>query len=82
MMYTVTWWRYPHGIEGEEMDCKSKDFNNLEKAIAFANAKAERIRGLYWAGCWVEDEVHSKPVYEITDGYEIFRNYESNQVCS
>ena len=31
MMYTVTWWRYPHGIEGEEMDCKSKDFNNLEK---------------------------------------------------
>jgi hypothetical protein len=55
-MYTVSWHRYPNGIEGQSMTCKSKGFEDIEKAIDFLNKKANAIRGIYWAGGYVEDE--------------------------
>ena len=35
IMYTVYWFRYPHGIEGEEMICKQREFDSLEKATGY-----------------------------------------------
>ena len=68
MTYTVTWYRYPNGNEEEAMDSKCRDFDNIEKAVAFARHRAEIIRGIYWAGAFVEDE-DGKEILNITDGY-------------
>lgn len=67
-MFTAVWYRYPHGIEGEEMECKSRDFNSFEKAKAFLQGRAKVIKGINWAGGHVEDS-NLNWVYELTDDY-------------
>ena len=78
MTYTVTWYRFPNGIEGEAMDSKSRDFDNLEKAVAFARRRAEIIRGIYWAGAFVEDE-NGNEILNITDGYSEYWHKSANR---
>ena len=65
-MYTVYWFRYPHGIEGEEMICKYRDFDNLEKALNFLKNRIKLISSLYWAGGDITDE-EGKQLYSATD---------------
>lgn len=68
-MYTVTWNRYPHGVEGESMDCKWKEFDSLDKAQAFLIKRSHIIKGIYWAGGYIEDS-NGDMVYNITADYE------------
>ncbi len=72
-MYTVVWYRYPHGIEGEGMDSKWREFDDLNKAMNFLDGRYDRIRGIYWAGGYVEDE-NGKWVYEINNNGGVFVN--------
>ena len=74
VIYTVTWYRYPHGKENESITCKSKEFELYSEALDFALQKALRIKGLYWAGC--EIDRNGKTVYQITSEYEIYKNGE------
>lgn len=54
VIYTVTWYRYPHGKENESMTCKYKKFELFSEALNFATSKAIRIKGIYWAGCEID----------------------------
>lgn len=67
-MYTACRHFYPHGIEGEEMDCTLKEFDNIDKAVAYAHRYAKGIR---FAGVEIEDE-NGKTVYEITCDSNVF----------
>jgi hypothetical protein len=69
-MITVHWFRYPHGIEGEAMKGDFKSFENSEKAIDFLHKKVKRIKGINWAGGYVEDE-ELELLYEITSDCEV-----------
>ena len=77
MTYSTTRHFYPHGIEGEAMDCTFKEFNTIEKAIKYADRYA---KGLRFAGVQIEDET-GNTVYEITSDFEVFdyRNKELNE---
>lgn len=83
-IYTVTWFRYPHGIEGECMDCKSREFDSLEKAIAFLHRRCEIIMSINWAGGYVEDE-RGREIYTIFDDGSVEDNtadiVETTEVC-
>lgn len=68
-MYTVTWHRYPHGIEGEEMDCNWREFDDIEKAIRFLHGRVKLIKSVNWAGGYIEDE-NCKELYAIYDSGE------------
>lgn len=59
---------YPHGIEGESMDCTFKEFDTIEKAINYAHRYAKGVR---FAGVQIEDE-NGKLLYEITSNSEIY----------
>ena len=63
-MYTVYWYRYPHGMEDEAMTANWRDFDSLEKAINFLDGRAKLIKSINWAGGHVEDE-NRKWLYEI-----------------
>jgi uncharacterized membrane protein YkoI len=67
-MFTTTRNFYPHGIEGERMDCTFKEFNTIEKAIKYAHRYA---KGLRFAGVQIDDE-NGNLVYEITSDMETF----------
>lgn len=67
-MYTATRFFYPHGIEGESMDNIIKEFDNIDKAIAYAHRYAKGIR---FAGVEIEDE-NGKTIYEITSGNDTY----------
>ena len=67
-MYTTTRFFFPHGNEYESMDCTFKEWDNLEKAIAYAHRYAKGIR---FAGVTVEDE-DGKTIYEITSSSEVY----------
>jgi hypothetical protein len=69
--YTAYWHRYPHGKEGEAMDCKQRDFTDYEKAVEFLNGRHKTIGGVYWAGGRVEN-ADGFVRYELTDGGEVF----------
>lgn len=62
-MYMTTRQFFPHGIEGEEMDCTWKEWNDLDKAIAYCHRYAKGVR---FAGVIVEDE-DGNLIYELTD---------------
>jgi uncharacterized membrane protein YkoI len=66
-MFTTTRHFYPHGAEGEAMDCTFKEFNDIEKAIKYAHRYA---KGLRFAGIQIEDE-SGNIVYEITSDFEV-----------
>lgn len=71
MTYVVTWHRYPHGVEGEPMSCKSREFSDLEKAINFLRGRLEKIQSVNWAGGYIDsDEVDM--IYSITDEGTIY----------
>lgn len=71
MTYTVTWCRYPHGIEGEAMDVKTREFSDLEKAINFLRGRLEKINSVNWAGGYIDsDELDM--IYSITDEGTIY----------
>lgn len=65
-MYNTTRYFYPHGIEGEAMECTYKEFDTIEKAIKYAN---RYTKGLRFAGVQIEDE-NGNIVYEITSDNE------------
>lgn len=66
-MYTTTRFFYPHGIEGETMGCTYKDWNNLEKAMAYCHRYA---KGARFAAVEVWDK-EDNLVYELlADGTE------------
>lgn len=69
-MYTVYWYRYPHGMENEAMTANWRDFDSLEKAINFLNGRVKLIKSINWAGGHVEDE-NRNWLYEI--------DYEGNE---
>ena len=73
MKYFTTRYFYPHGIEGEAMDCTYKEFDTIEKAIKYAE---RYTRGLRFAGVQVEelkdDGKLGDLVYEITSDNETF----------
>jgi hypothetical protein len=69
MIYTATWHRYPHGIEGEEMTSCSRDFDCFVNALNFLTKRVEIIKGINWAGGYIEDE-NGKWLYNITDSGE------------
>ncbi len=60
-MYTTTRYYYPHGNELECMDCTVKEWDDLEKAIAYCQRYA---KGLRFASAEIEDE-KGKVIYEI-----------------
>jgi len=64
MKYTVNWHRYKYGNESDPMIGDFKYFANKEDAIVFLEKKANRIRGIYWAGGYVEDST-GNTIYEI-----------------
>jgi hypothetical protein len=69
--HTVYWYRYPHGIEGEAMESKSRDFTDYGKAVAFLEKRHDIIGGIYWAGGRVENE-DGFVRYELTDGGDVY----------
>lgn len=70
-MYMTTRYFYPHGIEGEAMDCTYKYFDTIEKAIKYAY---RYNKGMRFAGIQIEEiTVDGKLgdiVYEITSDNE------------
>lgn len=78
-MYTVTWHRHPNGIEGEEMTYCWRDFQDLEKAIAFLNKRVMLIKSINWAGGYIEDETGDL-IYEIDDEGDAFDNRKENKI--
>ena len=72
MRYTTTRYFFPHGIEGENMDCTYKDWDSFEKAVAYCH---RYTKGLRFAGVEIRDE-KDNVVYELlTDGTAIdYRN--------
>ncbi len=66
MFYTTRHY-YPHGIEGESMNCTFKEFDTIEKAIKYCHRYAKGIR---FAGVQVEDE-EGFLLYEITSDGDI-----------
>lgn len=62
-MYMTTRQFFPRGIEGEEMDCTWKEWNDLDKAIAYCHRYAKGVR---FVRVTVEDE-DGNLIYELTD---------------
>lgn len=69
MKYTAFWYRFPHGNEWEPMFSQYREFESLEKAIQFIQRKAEKTRGIYWAGAHVEDDKGGY-VYDMSSEYD------------
>jgi len=65
-MFNTTRYFYPHGIEGEAMNCTFKEFDSIDKAIKYAH---RYTKGLRFAGVQIEDEA-GNIVYEITSDQE------------
>ena len=68
--FCVTWFRYPHGIEGESMESNSREFSTFESARKFLEKRTDVIKGVNWAGGYIEDQ-NGKMLYDITDQYSI-----------
>lgn len=72
MKYTTTRFFFPHGIEGESMDCTYKEWNSLEKAMAYCH---RYTKGTRFASAEIRDDEDNR-VYELlADGTVIdYRN--------
>lgn len=68
--FCVTWFRYPHGIEGENMESNSREFSIFESARKFLEKRMDVIKGVNWAGGYIEDQ-NGKMLYDITDQYSV-----------
>ena len=60
-MYTTTRYYFPSGNENGCMDCTIKEWNNLEKAIAYCHRYSKGIR---FASVEIEDE-NGNTIYEL-----------------
>ena len=69
-MYYTTRYFFPHGIEGESMGCTFKEFESLEKAVAYAHRYAKGVR---FDSCTIEDE-NKNLLYEICSNGEVTDN--------
>ena len=67
-MYLTTRFFYPHGIDGESMECTIKKFERMDKAIKYAHRYA---KGLRFAGLQIEDE-DARLLYEITSDFNVY----------
>ena len=65
-MFTTVRHFYPHGKEGEAMDCTLKEFEDINKAIAYCR---RYTKGSRFAGVQIEDD-KGNIVYEITSDLE------------
>jgi uncharacterized membrane protein YkoI len=65
-MYTTIRHWYKYGNESDTMECTFKEFETIEKAIAYAHRYA---KGIKFAGIQIEDE-KGNTVYEITSDSE------------
>ena len=61
-MFTTYRHFFPHGIEGEAMDCTMKEWESLEKAVAYCHRYAKGVR---FDSVYIEDE-DGELIYEIT----------------
>ena len=64
---------YRYGNESDYVDCTFKEWNSLEKAIAYAHRYTKGVR---FAGVRIEDE-SGNPIYEITSDQKVF-DYRNN----
>lgn len=65
-MFTAIRHFYPHGNDGEAMECTFKEYGTVEKAIAYAQRYA---RGVRFAGVQIQGD-SGNTVYEITSDSE------------
>ena len=74
--YQATVYVYPHGIEGEGMDCYSKDCKTLEEVKEFVSA--EVIDGVYCGGIydagWSVEDLEGNIIADQTTGLEHLSN--------
>lgn len=68
MAYTSIRRFFPHGVEGEAMDSTWKEWESLDKAIAYAHRYAKGIR---FAGVEIVDDDWNT-VYEITSNQNVY----------
>lgn len=74
-MYTTYRHFFPHGIEGESMDCTMKEWDSLEKAIDYCHRYEKGIR---FACVYIEDE-SGTIIYEICSNGVITDNRKSQE---
>ncbi len=67
-MYYTTRYYYPNGIEGESMKCTYKEFDSLDKAIAYAHRYSN---GRRFAGCTIMND-NCENVYELLENGSVF----------
>lgn len=74
MTYTVAWCRYPHGIKGEAVSVKTREFSDLEKAINFLLGRLEKIKSVNWAGGYIDSDESDEldMIYSITEEGTIY----------
>ena len=69
-MYTTCRYFFPHGIEGESMDCTIKELASLEKALTYCHRYAKGIR---FDSVTIEDE-KGCIIYELSSSGIILNN--------
>lgn len=65
-MFNTCRYYFPHGIEGESMDCTFLEFDTIEKAIRYARRYAT---GLRFAAVTIEDD-NGNLLFEIDSNFE------------
>ena len=75
MTYTTIRYFFPHGIEGEAMDCTFKEWKDLDKAIAYCHRYS---KGRRFASVEVEDE-KGNVIYELNADGEVADNREQTE---
>lgn len=75
MTYTTIRYFFPHGIEGEAMDCTFKEWKDLDKAIAYCHRYS---KGRRFASVEVEDE-KGNVIYELNADGKVADNREQTE---
>lgn len=74
--YLVQWFRFENGNEDDETEYFSEYCNNRAKAIQMLDDISDdpEYGGIFWAGGLVDDTLTNKTIYEITEGFDVFRD--------
>lgn len=75
MTYTTIRYFFPHGIEGEAMDCTFKEWKDLDKAIAYCHRYS---KGRRFVSVEVEDE-KGNVIYELNADGKVADNREQTE---
>jgi hypothetical protein len=75
-VYTIDWYWYPNGVEGESMECDSEsiegDFKTALNCLR-EKSNSDEFGGIHWAGGSIID-INGNCVYEITSDYDEWDN--------